>query len=663
MTGRVVIDNVRPATPDGYPAKAVVGEAVPVRAVIFREGHDILAARAALHVEGRNQPVAVVPLAPLGNDEWAATVVPASTGRHAVVVQAWTDRHATWAHKVEVKLGAGQDIDVEIAEGEQLLALAAGDPAVDAALAALRDADLSAEQRVAGALEGPVAEALRAPERSADDLTSSAPKPLWVDRERALVGAWYELFPRSYGGFKGTAERVPAVAAMGFDVLYLPPIHPIGVSHRKGPDNTLVAGPDDPGSPWAIGSAEGGHLAIHPDLGSEDDFAHLLAVLDEHGMEVALDYALQCSPDHPWVREHPEWFHRRPDGSIAYAENPPKKYQDIYPINFWPADDADRKALWSACKEILDHWIAAGVRIFRVDNPHTKPIAFWEWVIPAVQSEHPDVIFLAEAFTRPRVMAKLAEVGFSQSYTYFTWRTERDGEEGLWAYMEELAQGPVADYMRPNFWPNTPDILAGPLRDGPPAAFALRYVLAATLTPSYGVYSGLELYENEPASPANEEYLHSEKYQLRQRDFDRPGTLAPLMTAVNDIRRRHPAFSRLRSLRMVPSDNPNVVAYTKTSDDGSDTVLCAVSLDPYTPQETTLHLDLAALDLPEDRPFYVRDELSGELYLWTGPSPYVRLEPATRVAHILDLRADPVSVHPAPAQSGDSGAQTGRPPA
>lgn len=644
-----MIDDVRPSTPAGYPAKAVVGEAVPVRAVIFKEGHDVLAARVSLYSAGRKEPEVVAPLVALGNDEWAATVVPSALGRHAVVVEAWTDRHATWAHKATVKLEAGQEVDVEIAEGLALLDAAAPGPAVDAARRALSDPGLPPAARLEAALGADVAAALADPRRVAADLTAAAPKPLWVDRERALVGAWYELFPRSYGGFKGAAERVPALAEMGFDVLYLPPIHPIGTSHRKGPNNTLHAGPDDPGSPWAIGSADGGHLAIHPDLGDAGDFAHLLSVLAEHGMEVALDYALQCSPDHPWVREHPEWFHQRPDGSIAYAENPPKKYQDIYPLNFWPADDADRAALWSACKDVLEHWIEAGVRIFRVDNPHTKPIAFWEWVIPEVQAQHPDVVFLAEAFTRPHVMAKLAEVGFSQSYTYFTWRTERDGEEGLWAYMEELAHGPKADYMRPSFWPNTPDILAGPLRDGPPSAFALRYVLAATLTPSYGVYSGFELYENQPASPVNEEYLDSEKYQLRVRDFDREGTLAPLMGAVNAIRRRHPALARLRSTILIPSDNPNVFAYAKVSDDGADVVLCAVTLDPYNPQETTLHLDLDRLGLPTDRPFYVRDELSGELFLWTGAEPYVRLDPATRVAHILDLRVDPVAGSAAPA--------------
>ncbi len=654
----MVIDDIRPRTPDGYPAKAVVGEAVPVRAVVFADGHDILAARVTLTTEDGSGPELVAGLVPLGNDEWRATVMPTGIGLHYLVVEAWTDRHATWAHKVHAKLAADQDVDVEIAEAHLLLAGAPSGPggtpvgAVTQALLALSDEVLPPAERLAGALSDEVAAMLAGP-AVAVDVTSSGSHPLWVDRPRALVGAWYEMFPRSFGGFKGAEERLVEVAGMGFDVVYLPPIHPIGTSHRKGANNTLVAAPDDVGSPWAIGSPEGGHTAIHPDLGDPAAFAHFLDTAEALGMEVALDYALQCSPDHPWVTEHPEWFHHRPDGSIAYAENPPKKYQDIYPINFWPDRDADRQALWEACKAILDHWIAAGVRIFRVDNPHTKPIAFWEWLIPAVLADHPDVVFLAEAFTRPKVMAKLAEVGFSQSYTYFTWRTDQHGEEGIWAYMEELADGPLADYMRPNFWPNTPDILAGPLRDGPPAAFALRYVLAATLAPSYGIYSGYELYENRPASAANEEYLDSEKYQIRRRDFDRPGTLAPLVTDVNRIRRAHPALQRLRSTRMHPSDNPLIVAYSKRSDDGADAVLVVVTLDPTAVQETTIHLDLEVLGLPVGRPFYVRDELSGDLYLWTGADAYVRLEPWVRVAHIFDLHVDPVASTPsAPVHRG-----------
>jgi starch synthase (maltosyl-transferring) len=433
---------------------------------------------------------------------------------------------------------------------------------------------------------------------------------------------------------------------MGFDVLYLPPIHPIGTTSRKGSNNTLEAAAGDPGSPWAIGSSQGGHTAIDPALGTFADFSHLLGILATHQMEVALDYALQCSPDHPWVREHPEWFHHRPDGSIAFAENPPKMYQDIYPLNFWPEEEADRVALWEACREVMEFWVDHGVRIFRVDNPHTKPVAFWEWLIPQVQRRHPEVILLAEAFTRPKVMAKLAEVGFSQSYTYFTWRTEQYGPEGLRAYLEELA-GEKSDYMRPSFWPNTPDILSGPLRDGPPAAFAERLVLAATMAPSWGMYSGYELFENEPASPGNEEYLFSEKYEIKRRDFGRADSLEPMMRRLNELRREHPALQRLRTIRFHHSENPQVIVYSKVSDDGDDVMLMVVSLDPYHSQQATLGLDLGAIGLPWDRPFVADDLLSGERYDWFGPNPYVKLEPWARVAHVLHLPEARVASPPA----------------
>jgi starch synthase (maltosyl-transferring) len=621
VIGRIVIDDIRPRTPTGrYPAKAVVGERVTISAAIFKDGHDILAARVCVDSE-------MAPMTNRGNDEWQAAIRPTRMGLHRIVVQAWTDRHATWARKVETKRAAGQDIDVEIAEGILLLESEdGGDPAIHNALTALKQGIVT--PALAVALPGP-------PENTAD-FTTAEPVLLRVDRERALVGAWYELFPRSCGGLRQTAARVPAVAGMGFDVLYLPPIHPIGRTYRKGKNNTSNPAIDDPGSPWAIGNSEGGHTSIDPGLGTFEDFSFLLATLEEHGMEVALDYALQCSPDHPWVREHPEWFHHRPDGTIAYAENPPKKYQDIYPLNFWPDDDADRDALWQACKDILDFWISKGVTIFRVDNPHTKPVAFWEWMLPAVQEEHPEAVFLAEAFTYPKMMAKLAEVGFSQSYTYFTWRTDQYGPEGLRAYLEELA-GPKADYMRPAFWPNTPDILSGPLREGPPAAFALRMILAATMAPTWGMYSGYELFENAPASPDNEEYLDSEKYEIPHRDWDRPGTLVPLIRTVNAIRRRHRSLQRLRTIRFHHSDNPQIIVYSKMSDDGDDVMLMVVSLDPYRRQEATLGLDLGPLGLPWDRSFAAVDQLSGETYTWTGPNPYVKLEPWDRVAHILHI--------------------------
>ena len=637
--GRIVIDDVRPSTPRGYPAKAVVGEAVRVSADIFKDGHDVLAAQVRWRPEG-TEKWATAPMREIGNDRWEAVVEPTTLGRHELVVEAWTDRYATWRHKVTTKLAAGQEIAVELEEGARLFETRAEQAneedrdLFDQVVESLRDDGPAPPQRLAPALSAEASELVAGP-AGATDLTTADPAPLWVDRERALVGAWYELFPRSEGGFRGTIDRLPAIAEMGFDIVYLPPIHPIGRTFRKGPDNVTEAGPDDVGSPWAIGGPEGGHTAIHPDLGTLEDFEALVRAVQEHGMEIALDYALQCSPDHPWVTEHPEWFHHRPDGTIAYAENPPKKYQDIYPINFWPEDDAQRQALWDACKEILDYWIGHGVRVFRVDNPHTKPVAFWEWMIPAVLDEHPDVVFLAEAFTRPKMMAKLAEVGFSQSYTYFTWRT---GRTELEEYLEELAQGPKADYMRPNFWPNTPDILSGPLRDGPPSAFRQRLVLAATMTPSYGVYSGYELCENQPASPSNEEYLHSEKYELKERDWDEPRSLAPFIALLNGSRRRHPALQRLRNITFHGADNPNVIAYSKHTDDRSDVVLVVVSLDPHGTAEATLDLDLGLLGLPWDQPYEAFDELTFQSFTWWGNRPYVRLDPH-QAAHVLHLRA------------------------
>jgi starch synthase (maltosyl-transferring) len=605
---------------------------------VFKDGHDVLAAQVRWRPAGTDK-WAVVPMREVGNDRWEAVVEPSTLGRHELVVEAWTDRYATWRHKVTTKLAAGQDISVELQEGAGLFEERAGAADQDLALLtavvqALGDGGTPPPQRLAPALAPEAAELVAGP-TGAGDLTATGPAPLWVDRERALVAAWYELFPRSEGGFSGTAARLPAIADMGFDIVYLPPVNPIGRQFRKGPNNITEAGPDDVGSPWAIGGPEGGHTAIHPELGSFDDFDALVGAAQELGMEIALDYALQCSPDHPWVAEHPEWFHHRPDGSIAYAENPPKKYQDIYPINFWPDDDGDRRALWDACKEILDFWIGHGVLVFRVDNPHTKPVAFWEWLIPAVQAEHPDTLFLAEAFTRPKVMAKLAEVGFTQSYTYFTWRT---GRTELEEYLDELAHGPKADYMRPNFWPNTPDILSAPLRDGPPAAFRQRMVLAATMTPSYGIYSGYELYENQPASASNEEYLHSEKYELKSRDWDDPRSLAPFITLLNEARRRHPALQRLRNITFHGVDNPNVIAYSKHTDDRSDVVLTVVSLDPYAPVEATLDLDLGLLGLPWDYPYEAFDELTFQSFSWSGNRPYVRLDPF-QAAHVLHLRA------------------------
>ncbi len=644
MVEPLVIDAIRPATPDGFPARGALGERLAVSAAVYRDGHDLLVARARWRHAGEGEHWWTVPMRALFNDRWEAFIEPKEIGRHELVVEAWTDRYGTWAHDVEINAGAGQDIELELEEGARIVELLAAElpedddrrPALAAAVAGLRDTTRERDARMNAGLDDYV-------HRIVTDIpdprsrTESDPVPLWIDRPLARFSAWYEFFPRSEGGFPGARKRLPAIADMGFDVVYLPPIHPIGHTFRTGRNNTLVAQPGDPGSPWAIGAEDGGHTAVHPHLGTIDDFDAFVAEAERLGLEVALDYALQCSPDHPWVTEHPEWFHHRPDGSIKYAENPPKKYQDIYPINFWPDDEADRVALWDACRAILDHWIDHGVKIFRVDNPHTKPFAFWERLIPAVQADHPDVILLAEAFTRPKVMARLAEVGFTQSYTYFTWRTAR---EELEQYGNELAHTDLADYMRPNFWPNTPDILSGPLRHGPPAAFKLRLVLAATMVPSYGIYSGYELYENQPASDTNEEYLYSEKYEIKRRDWDDPSSLAPFITAVNAIRHRHPALAGLRTLRFHHTENDRIIVYSKTDQGGGDPILVVVNLDPHQTHESTLWLDLGALGLPYDRSYEAHDELSGDTYIWDRPNPYVKLSPESP-AHILSLTVLP----------------------
>ncbi|HEX2052318.1 MAG TPA: alpha-1,4-glucan--maltose-1-phosphate maltosyltransferase [Actinomycetota bacterium] len=644
MIKPVAIQGVRPRTPDGFPAKAVTGERVRVGADIFRDGHDLLAARVRWRAKGGKEWRST-PMAQLPNHRWEATIVCGDIGLHEFVVEAWTDRVGTWRRDTSVKHVAGQDISVELEEGALMVEAAAArikggatgrkEKAAPLRQAAevLRNKYLPIEMRLAAVAAPDVAELLES-HLVSRDLSSSPAMPLWVDRERALFSSWYELFPRSNGGFEGTTKRLVALADQGFDVIYLPPIHPVGVTDRKGRNNSVVAEPGDVGSPWAIGSAEGGHTAIEPSLGTFEDFTAMVEEARSLGMEISLDYALQCSPDHPWVSEHPEWFHRRPDGSIKFAENPPKKYQDIYPINFWPEKDDDRVALWQACREILEFWIERGIRFFRVDNPHTKPLAFWAWVIRKIQSKHPDVLFLAEAFTHPKMMARLAEVGFSQSYTYFTWRVHK---QELEEYAVEVAQGPASDYMRPNFWPNTPDILSGPLRHGGPAVFRLRLLLAATMSPSYGIYSGYELYENQPARETDEEYLNSEKYEIRERDYDAPGSLVPFITRINEIRRAHPALQQLHDITFHPNWNPNILAYSKASDDRSDVVLVVVNLDTTRWQESTLNLDLTALGVDSSRPFTVYDELTGARYQWSGSNPYVRLEPADQPGHVLSI--------------------------
>ncbi|MBJ6630841.1 alpha-1,4-glucan--maltose-1-phosphate maltosyltransferase [Streptomyces sp. I5] len=649
--GRVPVRDVRPCVDRGRrPAKAVVGEAFEVTASVFREGHDAVAANVVLKdPEGRPGPFTPMrELAP-GSDRWGAEVVADAPGHWTYRVEAWGDPVTTWRHVATVKVPAGIDTGLVLEEGAGLFARAAagvprgaGQDVILEAAATLGDDTLPCATRLAAALT-PEVDAVLAKHPLRELVTSSEPLPLLVERERALFGSWYEFFPRSegtpkqpHGTFDTAARRLPAIAAMGFDVVYLPPIHPIGTTFRKGPNNTLDAGPDDVGVPWAIGSPEGGHDAVHPRLGTLEDFTRFVDRARDLGMEVALDFALQCSPDHPWVHKHPEWFHHRPDGSIAYAENPPKKYQDIYPIAF----DADMDGLVTETCRILRHWMDAGVRIFRVDNPHTKPVVFWERVIGEINAGDPDVIFLAEAFTRPAMMHTLAQIGFQQSYTYFTWRNTK---QELTEYLTELS-GEAASYMRPNFFANTPDILHAYLQHGGRPAFEVRAVLAATLSPAWGIYSGYELCENTPLREGSEEYLDSEKYQLKPRDWEaaaREGrTIAPLITRLNTIRRDHPALHRLRNLRFHRTDNDSVLAYSKRQ--GSDVVLVVVNLDPHHVQEATVSLDMPQLGLDWHESVPVRDELTGETYHW-GSTDYVRLEPGRAPAHVLHVQRPPAA--------------------
>ncbi|MFF4186488.1 maltotransferase domain-containing protein [Streptomyces sp. NPDC001691] len=653
--GRIPVLDVRPAVECGTrPAKAVAGESFQVTATVFREGHDAVAANVVLRDPGgRAGPFTPMrELAP-GTDRWGAEVTPDAEGRWTYTVEAWGDPVATWLHHAHIKIPAGIDTELVLGEGAALYErAAAGVPkakgrreAVLAVADALRDTGRAPAERLAAA-HAPEAEAALADHPLRELVTASPPMPLLVERERALFGSWYEMFPRSEGAvlkkrgkpvsgtFRTAAERLPAIAAMGFDVVYLPPIHPIGTTYRKGPNNSLKAGRWDVGVPWAIGSPDGGHDAVHPDLGTLDDFDDFVAAARELRLEVALDFALQCSPDHPWVDKHPEWFHHRADGTIAYAENPPKKYQDIYPIAF----DRDMPGLIEETVRLLRFWMGHGVRIFRVDNPHTKPVVFWERVIAEINGTDPDVIFLAEAFTRPAMMQTLAKIGFQQSYTYFTWRNTR---HELTEYVTELA-GESAPYMRPNFFVNTPDILHAYLQEGGRPAFEVRAVLAATLSPSWGVYAGYELCENTPAKPGSEEYLDSEKYQLRPRDWEsaeREGrSIAPLITALNRIRRRHPALRQLRSVHFHDTGNDALIAYSKRA--GSNTIVVVANLDPHHTQEATVSLDMPALGLAWDESVPVRDELTGETYHW-GRANYVRLEPGRAPAHILVLRPSP----------------------
>ena len=677
----LLIEGVTPELDGGrYPVKRVIGDVVSVGADIIKDGHDLLAA----HVLYRGPSDADWTVAPLrfdfDTDRWYGAFRVDRAGSWRFTIEAWTDSFETWRSGLRKKIDAGVAVDVELLEGAVMARAAARRAKDSVARATLtqtakmledaNDEESTREQRVTRALDDELASLMSMHYLPRDLTRYRRDVTITVDRVRARFGAWYELFPRSqnpegrHGTFDDTAQRLPRLAELGWDVLYLPPIHPIGRTFRKGKNNTLRPEPDDVGSPWAIGNEHGGHDAIEPALGTEADFRRFVAEANRHGIEIALDYALQCSPDHPWVKAHPDWFHIRPDGSIAYAENPPKKYQDIYPINFWCED---RESLWAACRDVLLHWIDCGVKIFRVDNPHTKPLAFWEWVIADVQREHPDVIFFAEAFTRPKRMKALAKLGFSMSYTYFTWK---NAGWDLRAYTEELTRTPMAEYYRGNYFANTPDILNEYLVHGGRAAFAVRAVLAATLLPNYGIYSGYELFENVPVRPGSEEYLDSEKYQIKPRDWDAPGSLNPTLQQLNAMRRAEPALQRYTNLSFHETENPAVLFYRKAgwaplqqwvSDSGptpvpdatvpdavalrdvdaeglprSADLLIAVNLDPANAQATMVHVPLRDLGIGDDEAYDVTDLLTGARFTWRGARNYVRLDPnAGQVAHVL----------------------------
>ena len=646
MQRRVVVEQVRPSVDCGrFPIKRVTGDEVVVMAVIHADGHDTLAAsllfRRAGEMEWREAS-----MESLGNDEWRGRFVVDELGRYEYTVEGWIDRFGSWRHELAKKSGVGQDVTSELLEGAALLrgaAARAGEAqgVLEARASALEAATLPLGRRVALALDPELEQAMsRAADRS-DATRYGGVLEVVVERPRARFGAWYEMFPRSAGTdpsrsatFDEAAERLAYVAAMGFDVLYLPPIHPIGRSFRKGRNNSLEPAPDDPGSPWAIGAESGGHTAVEPGLGTIEDFDRFVERAHRHGLEIALDLAYQASPDHPYVREHPEWFRHRPDGSIKYAENPPKKYQDIYPLNF---ESEAWESLWRELKRIVEFWIGHGVKIFRVDNPHTKPYRFWQWMLDDLKRHHPETIFLSEAFTRPHVLRYLAKCGFSQSYTYFTWRNTA---EELREYFSELTQTDVREYLRPNLFANTPDILHEYLQRGGRPAFQVRLVLAATLGASYGIYSGFELAENVPVREGSEEYLDSEKYQIRVREFDHPASLAELIGRINAIRRERPALQHDWGLRFHETDNPQLLCYSKRSADGRDLVVMVVNLDPVHMQHGFVRLPLWSWGLPPDATLEVQDLLSSDRYVWRGEWNYVRLDPEAGVAHILHVLLD-----------------------
>ena len=642
---RVVIEGVTPEIDGGqFPIKRTRGELVEVEADIFVDGHEEISA-ALLFRHERGQVWRESPFEARVNDRWRAVFRVDELGRHFYSVTAWVDRFKSWRRDLKKRADAGAHTEADLLMGAALLEetgtrAGSDEKKLQEWAKRLSDGKQGLSDKLGLALSDDLADLVeRYPDRSsatkyAKDLS------VIVDREKARFSSWYEMFPRScaaepgrHGTFKDCERMLPYIASMGFDVLYLPPIHPIGRTHRKGGNNAVVTAANDPGSPWAIGGAEGGHKSIHPELGTLAEFKHLVSQAETHGMELALDLAFQCSPDHPYVKEHPEWFRRRPDGSIQYAENPPKKYEDIFSLDF---TSEQWRGLWQELLGVAQFWIDQGIRIFRVDNPHTKPLAFWHWLIDEVKKKNPDVIFLAEAFTRPKVMYRLAKVGFSQSYTYFSWRNTKPE---LTQYFIELTRSQARDYFRPNLWPNTPDILNEYLQFGGRPAFLVRLILAATLGASYGIYGpAFELMEAVPREAGSEEYLDSEKYQQRTWDLARADSLAPLITTINAARRDHPALQSNERLVFHDVNSDWLLAYSKRSADGRDVILAVVNLDYHATRAGTLVLDLEALGLPADAPFEVHDLLDGATYTWRGARNWVSLDPEVRAAHLLWLR-------------------------
>jgi len=639
----VVIERLTPAVDCGrYPVKREVGGILEVEADIFKDGHDVLVAYLKYRRPGE-RAWRETPMRHVDNDRWAGAFTLEALGRHHYTIEALAEPFRSWLADLEKRHEGGQDLASALGEGVALIRAAAERATGDDRRALSRYADriehaVTPVEAVALAGEAELGALMARHIDRTESTWAERELEVVVDRERARFAAWYEFFPRSgvsvdrSATFKEAQAQLTRAAAMGFDVVYLPPIHPIGRAHRKGRNNSLVAAPGDPGSPWAIGSADGGFTAVYPDLGTLDDFDRFVEAAQRLGLEVALDFAIQCSPDHPWVREHPEWFFHRPDGSIKYAENPPKKYQDIYPLNF---QCEDPRPLWEEMRRILEFWIGHGVHSFRVDNPHTKPVKFWEWLIRAVQDAHPEVIFLAEAFTRPKMMQVLAKAGFTQSYTYFTWRNDK---QELIEYLTEITTPPVAEYFRGNLWPNTPDILHETLQRGGRPAFKTRLALAATFSSLYGIYSGYELCENVAREPGSEEYLNSEKYEYKVRAWDAPGNLVEYVTRINRIRREHRALHGHRNLRFYLSDDPHILFFGKMTPERDNVVFVAANLDPSAAHAGLVDVPIAELGIDAHQTYRMHELVSDQLYEWRGPRGYVELNPEIEPVQIFVLQ-------------------------